>query len=301
MSNLKKILKTNRLIWVCKDNAYGFGIDAMLDLAKRVQIHFFAVKSIEEGIFIRKKEPESQILILGKRSPSEMSELQKYQLIPTINDEADFNLFQAYDIPSHVAIDTGMNRFGIKNKFLELLYADCVQEIYTHIADEKRCDSAIHTIEKLSELCHKECHIGGSIAYGKTSKQLRIGKLIYDGATYFYGHIVNIKLVKKGESVGYDGMYTAPKDELVGVCDIGYVDGLNLYYHGFVSIRNNKYQCIGRCCMDQCFILIDSDVKIGDEVEFFGCVIDEKEFIKENGMTLYELYLAMGHQKTIYL
>lgn len=49
--------------------------------------------------------------------------------------------------------------------------------------------------------------------------------------------------------------------------------------------------------MDQCFILVDEDVKLGDEVEFFGKTISEDEFIKSNRMTKHEMFLKINHQE----
>ncbi len=48
--------------------------------------------------------------------------------------------------------------------------------------------------------------------------------------------------------------------------------------------------------MDHCFILIDDNVKILDEVEFFGKTIPEDEFIKQNRMTKYEMFLQINKQ-----
>mgnify|MGYP003323064015 CR=1 FL=1 len=45
--------------------------------------------------------------------------------------------------------------------------------------------------------------------------------------------------------------------------------------------------------MDQCFILIDEHVKIGDKVEFFGEKITEDEFILKNNISKYELFLQI--------
>ena len=122
---------------------------------------------------------------------------------------------------------------------------------------------------------------------------IRIGKIIYDGAISLFGHIINIKKVLKGESVGYDGIFKASKDCLIGVCDIGYVNGLDILYNGNVVINGRYYRVVGKVCMDQCFVLIDDFVSLGDEVEFFGINISEDEFIDKNKMTKYELLLQI--------
>ena len=46
--------------------------------------------------------------------------------------------------------------------------------------------------------------------------------------------------------------------------------------------------------MDQCFLLIDDSIKIGDKVEFIGEKIDISTFLKENNMTFYEALLFLN-------
>ena len=77
-------------------------------------------------------------------------------------------------------------------------------------------------------------------------------------------------------------------------CDIGYSNGLNVFFDGRVYINNKYYKCVGKCCMDQCFIVIDNNVKLYDVVEFVGDNIGEEEFILSNKMTKYEFFLNIN-------
>ncbi len=293
--NLKKILKTNQVMLVVKDNAYGFGIDVIVPIATALHIRDFAVKSIAEGKLVKSLYHDANVLILGKVKPAELEELKKYSLIPTINDYDDYVAFKENKIPCHLAIDTGMNRFGMKSGYLAMINDSIVKAIYTHCYNNQNRHK-IKFMERLAKDYLKPLHIGGSIAYNQTNEMLRVGKMVYENALYFYGQIVNIKHLQKGETLGYDGLYKAPKDVIIGVCNIGYSDGLTLLYHGNVQIQNKFYSVIGRCCMDHSFILIDDTVKIGDEVEFFGKTISEEQFIQYNGMTKYEMFLQINQQ-----
>ncbi|MDE6407746.1 MAG: alanine racemase [Anaeroplasmataceae bacterium] len=293
--NIRNILKTNRLMLVVKDNAYGFGITRMVPLAKKLRVKDFAVKSIEEGKLVKTIFKEANVLILGKVKQKDVIDLKKYSLIPTINDYNDYITFKENKIPCHLAIDTGMNRFGMKSGYLAMINDSIVQAIYTHCYNNQNRHK-IKFMERLAKDYLKPLHIGGSIAYNQTKEMLRVGKMVYENALYFYGQIVNIKHLKKGETIGYDGLYMAPQDVIIGVCNIGYSDGLNLFYHGNVQINNKYYSVVGRCCMDQSFILIDEDVHIEDEVEFFGKTISEDQFIEQNSMTKYEMFLQINQQ-----
>lgn len=290
--NLQHILATNKILWVLKDNAYGFGAEEMLSIAKEVGIFHFAVRSVEEGIYIKKYYPEAEVLVFGKIR-HQIALLKKHGLIGTINDFEDYLLFKEYRIRAHLAIDVGMNRFGMKSGYLAVINDPLIEAIYIHLFRSSDVEQHIAFIEDLAKRYHKHCHIGGSIAYGRTKECLRIGEIIYEHVLRLDGSIVNIKKVQAGEGVGYDSCFSATKEQLIGVCDIGYVNGLRLFYKGKVVIRNQYYQVVGRCCMDQCFIVIDERVKIGDKVEFFGSMISEEEFCHENNMTKYELFLKI--------
>lgn len=133
MENIKRIRKTNELIMVLKDNAYGIGICRMVNIAKKCNIDFFAVKNIDEAIFIKSLYKKSKVLLLGKVNKKEINKIIKYKLIPTINDYTDYLLFKENNIKCHLEIDVGMNRFGIKNNYLAIINDSIVDEIYIHL------------------------------------------------------------------------------------------------------------------------------------------------------------------------
>lgn len=290
-SNLIDILKNNDIIWVVKDNAYGLGIDNMLSIGVGLGVLFYAVKDIEEGIYIKEKYPMVDVLVLGRCK--DIKKLKEYNLIGTINDYDEYVKYKEIKARAHLAIDCGMNRFGMKRAYLAVINDKIVEAIYTHIYSSDVVYDKIRFIEELANKYNKKVHIGGSIVYKKTRSMIRIGKIIYDGAISLFGHIINIKKVLKGESVGYDGIFKASKDCLIGVCDVGYVNGLNILYNGNVVINGRYYCVVGKVCMDQCFVLVDDFVSLGDEVEFFGLNISEDEFIVKNNMTKYELLLQI--------
>ena len=292
IENINNIKKTNDFIMVLKDNAYGIGICRMINIAKKCNINFFAVKNIEEAKFVRHLFKEAKILVLGKINKYEIKEIINYDLIPTINDYTDYLLFKENNVKCHLEIDAGMNRFGIKNNYLAIINDPLIEEIYIHLYGVEAVDK-IRFIENLGKKYNKKIHIGGSIAYGLTNSKLRIGKMLYDNCLSFYGKIINIKRIKELDTVGYEGLYKSKKEDYIGICDIGYQNGLDIYSKSKVCINSGIYNLIGRTCMDQCFILIDETVKIGDIVEFVGKNISIDSFLKQNNMTFYEALLFL--------
>lgn len=86
--------------------------------------------------------------------------------------------------------------------------------------------------------------------------------------------IVQIKKVKKGTSVSYGHIWTAPRDCTIAVVSIGYADGLSRVASGRFSmlLRGELVQQVGRICMDMCMLDISavSDAAVGDVVTIFG-------------------------------
>ena len=166
--------------------------------------------------------------------------------------------------------------------------------MYIHFYDE-RMDFTKY-ISKIKRLCYKynkKCHFGGSMLYSKTNEKLRIGKMIYSDSLKLYGNVVMIKSIKKGETVGYESLYKATKDEKIAVIDIGYFNGLKTNFNGFVCIKNIKYRIVGKVCMNHSFAIIDDNVYIGDIAEFFGDNINIFDFLEHNKMTEYECFLSI--------
>ena len=86
--------------------------------------------------------------------------------------------------------------------------------------------------------------------------------------------ITFIKKVRKGESVSYGRIWTAPGDRVIATIPLGYGDGFPRALGGNhrVYIRGRPYPLVGRICMDQCMIDLGADTDIGrwEEVTVFG-------------------------------
>lgn len=86
--------------------------------------------------------------------------------------------------------------------------------------------------------------------------------------------IGEVKKIKAGEKIGYDGTKTLEKDSVVAICPIGYWHGYPraLSNKGYVLIKGKEAKVLGRVCMD--IIMVDvsdiSGIKVGEEVVILG-------------------------------
>lgn len=105
----------------------------------------------------------------------------------------------------------------------------------------------------------------GIVMYGLNNNSLKLKNTIS-----LCSEVIEIKKLKKGETVSYGGKYTALNDELIGIVSIGYADGVNRKLTGsYVYINNKQYQIIGSICMDMLMVKIDESVKLNDKVYIY--------------------------------
>lgn len=291
--NIRKIQEKNDLMFVIKDDAYGFGFKEILGLALKEGVRRFAVNDIFEGIRAREVSGDCEILLFGL-STKYVDEIMDYNIIPTASNLTEYNIYTDLKIKFAVEIDVGMNRFGFKGLNQELLKNEFIKYIYVHFPDEKDIEKQILKYNIIAKMYNKEIIYGGSIAIPYTNKCVRVGRAIYNGALELHGKIVNIKYVKKNESIGYDRIYQMKESGYVGIIDIGYKNGINLLYDGEVYIKGNRYKVVGRVCMNQMYILIDNSIKIGDNVEIIGKNIDINEFLTHNKTNIYQAFLLIN-------
>lgn len=213
----------------------------------------------------------------------------------------------------HLKLDTGMGRLGFSarrapdelSEAAELPGLD-FEGAFTHFAvsDEDGTDDEEYTraqfglfraaaehIERASGKMLKIKHCtnsGAMIKYPWTyCDMVRPGILLYGyypcpekGAIdvrpcmSLKTRVVQVKDMKRGESVSYGRNWTAPRDSKVAVLSVGYADGLPRSASGKVSVtlRGRSVPLVGNVCMDMVMADVTDvpDCAPGDEATVFG-------------------------------
>lgn len=212
----------------------------------------------------------------------------------------------------HVKLDTGMNRIGFpcvkesveKISKIGQLEGLNVEGIFTHyyLADAKDKTVANKQLDKYTEMLgwlteagmqFDIRHISNSAGImempNETYDMVRSGIATYGlypseemdkeacvlyPAMKLVSHITHVKMVKKGETIGYGATYTVPEDKVIATVEVGYADGYPraLSNCGRMLVHGEFAPIVGRVCMDQTMIDVShiTDVKIGDEVVLVG-------------------------------
>ena len=339
----KAVYDNQKIMAVVKANAYGFG---GVEIAKTLQncgCEKFAVSNLQEGIELRQNGVKGQILILGYTPPRFLYKVVENDLIQTvISSSCAQELFRfGKCIKTAVAIDTGMNRLGLKtdkdSEIVSLIYK-CYEKTtliscFSHlaIADEKKGEEFTkEQTQKLKDIKNKipfkevHFHIANTALSLKNNDEdfgvVRVGIGLYGLAPSGWINLPKgvkqvakwktvislIKEIKRGESVGYGRSFVAEKDMKIGVLPTGYADGYRriLSNRGKVFINGSEAKVVGRICMDQMMVDLSNltNPKVGDEVTLIGDKYSFNEMAKDLKTINYEVGCSRSNRvKRIYI
>ena len=203
-------------IGVVKANAYGHG-DRIAKTLEESVINYLAVSSLEEAISVR-KHTKLPILCFGYINPQDIDKVIENNItLSIISYEYYKELLKLNKkIKVHLKINSGMNRFGIKDKnqvkeIVETLKNSNIEleGIYTHLAtsgvSDTYYDYQIKKFEELTSLINlnniKIVHIFNSLSLARHKKLpytngVRLGLMMY-GFTYNIGKTNFINKLKR--------------------------------------------------------------------------------------------------------
>lgn len=212
----------------------------------------------------------------------------------------------------HIKIDTGMSRIGFLpgeesldeiEKIHELRHLR-IQGMFTHFAcaDMKDKTHVGHQIEKFHQMidgvrrreipveifhCSNSASImelpsehmnlvrAGIILYGLyPSNEMEEKRLPLKPVMSLYSHVVHVKEVPEGVTVGYGATYVTGRPTRIATVPVGYADGYprSLSNRASVLIHGRRAPIIGRVCMDQFMVDVTDmpQVSVGDVVTLIG-------------------------------
>lgn len=277
---------------VLKSNAYGHGLTLVAKALDDEAAPFFIVDSLYEAYELKKARIKTPILIIGCTHPDNL----KGRRVPfhfSVFNKESAELFAKLGTPVHIKIETGFSRMGFSLEELRDCLPSFkknklnIEGIYTHFADADnsqnqktedqmaRFQEAV-TLVKEAGFNPKWIHAGNSAGGPKINNSgcnlMRLGMSLYgipvlEPSDTFYveglqpaleleSTLVSIKTLKRGETVSYNGTFTADKDLTIGVVPVGYYEALprSLSNKGFIEVNGVQCPILGRVCMNMCMI-----------------------------------------------
>ena len=223
----------------------------------------------------------------------------------------------------HIKIDTGMSRIGFlpeeesidEIEKIHGLKNIRIQGMFTHFAcaDMRDKSHVGHQIEKFRRMidgvkkrgipveifhCSNSASImelpsehmnmvrAGIILYGLyPSHEMEEERISLKPVMSLYSHVVQVKEVPGGVSVGYGATYVTGRPTRIATIPVGYADGYPraLSNRASVLIRGRRVPIIGRICMDQFMVDVTEapEVSIGDVVTLIGTDGEESISVEE--------------------
>ncbi len=286
---------------VVKDNAYGHGVIPIANHIKE-RVEWFCVARTNEGKQLREAGITNPILVFEAPTHETAGILKDFNLTATLAEIDSLNVLKA-GTKYQINIDTGMHRLGVLPEQVSdlsesiLKYQDLTcTGIYTHyfksddpgnpevktqlelfkeIRAQFPSEWLTHTANTGGIFHYKDLNLQfdavrpGVCLYGYGAGEVEVEELkpILDWKSF----LMQVKKVKKGESVSYGGKWIAPTDGNIGIIPAGYGDGIPRLLTNSIKckIGEKLYEQVGVISMDYTMIFLGTDsYEKGTEVFF---------------------------------
>ncbi|HEY3487771.1 MAG TPA: alanine racemase [Gammaproteobacteria bacterium] len=306
-AQVRRYAPDSRILCVIKANAYGHG---MIEVARALpQTDGFAVACIDEALVLRQQGIKQPLTVFqGFHSADDLQLCRQHELWPVVHHRSQLEIMLAagtqQSLNVWLKVATGINRLGFRPEEIREVWqslrrhSDRVR-LMTHMAraDEGSGPDDPTTLQlrlfnSISAGLDAECSLANSaalIGWPEARREwVRPGIMLY-GASPFLpdcGPALNLKPVmtlksrliainarKRGEPVGYGGMWICPGDMPVGAVAIGYGDGYPRHVDAGtpVLLHGRQAPIIGRVSMDLLTVNLSGiDAAVGDEVTLWG-------------------------------
>jgi len=342
-SNLATIRRSApgaRVIAVIKANAYGHGlVSTALALP---DADAFAVARIEEAQALRSAGvPQPIVLLEGVYGDEDLEQAARHRFEPVVHDARQIELLERY-AGSHrctlwLKVDTGMNRLGFRveefagalERLRRLRVPALEIRLITHLARADEPDSRMtreqldrfHALSRGLRLVTSIGNSAGILAWPDgRGDWVRPGISLYGISPFPQKRgadlglkpvmtletcVIGVRKVKRGETVGYGGIWEASRDSTVAIIAAGYGDGIRrtLPNGTPVLVNGERAALVGRVSMDMLAVDVTGlpRVEPGDHVVLWGTDLPVEEIAACAGTIGYELVCGVSQRVPVEL
>ncbi len=285
------------------------------------------VATVSEAIALRDAGCEARIFCCSPLLRDELPAALQARIIPSLHRADDIQNWTARSsAPWHLAVDTGMNRAGVRwsdvTSLTSVIAQHKPQGVYTHfhsaqLANESRdlqTQRFVQAIEALSLPSDTLLHAANSYAIAAAQSEAgarptqpeqqsghqtqhhrgastaqpkwhlaRPGVSLYGvqantdialkPVLHVYARVVDVRHVYVGETVSYDGTWTAQRTSRIATIAVGYGDGYrrSLSNVGEMIVGQHRVRVVGNVTMDLTMIdVTDVPCEVGDIATVIG-------------------------------
>ena len=312
----KRLSQDSKFLAVIKSDAYGHNLTNIVNDIDDI-VDGFGVVRLEEALEIRKHSNKKILLMQGIYSHEDFVLSRKKEFDLVIHNLSQFKIVkneESYE-KFWFKINTGMNRLGFEIDDFMKIYDENLQNkkftLMSHLASSNEKNNPTNKrqfklFNDLSKALHKDvkksiANTGCILNFPEHSFDwVRCGIGIYGGylkdeklktAMTLRSPIINLREIKKGEKVGYDGRAIAEKDMKIASIYLGYADGLPVTIKDGTAVMINDQiaSVFGKVSMDLTTIDVTSifNCSVGDWCEFFSPKLPISNIAKSNELITY--------------
>ncbi len=325
---IKQKAPNSKIIAVVKANAYGHGVVFVASTLEK-NVDCFGVARLEEALALRSNGIIKPILLLeGFFDEKDLPILAVNNIETVVHNREQLEALKRAAVPSPIKvwlkIDTGMHRLGVSLDEVDEFYQELkkLPQIQPHLgfvshfsrADELESDYTSLQINRFLNaiqdkqgersiaasggiLFWQESHLDwirpGIIMYGISPTDIVAAEFGLTPVMNLTSSLIAVRSHKKGEPVGYGGVWKSPRDTKIGVVAIGYGDGYprDVPENTPVYLNGRIVPIVGRVSMDMLTVDlgINSQDQVGDEVILWGKELPIETVAKFTGILSYEL------------
>ena len=334
LARIKALAAPAKVMAVVKADAYGHGLERVAR-ALDAEADAFAVAALGDGLRLRAAGHRQRIVVLsGPDSAHDIAEMQRLQLDAAIHHEVQLQwLAQALSTRGRLRVwlkvDSGMHRLGFAPERVAEVHAQLAAMpgidpeigLLTHFSDSEVFDGtqtplqiarfaqATRDLQGPRSLSNSAAVLGwpdsradwvrtGGLLYGLSVVEGKTGADFgFRSAMTLSTRLIAINPIKRGERIGYNGMWTCPEDMPVGVAAVGYGDGYPRSAEAGtpVLVGDQRVPLIGRVSMD--LITLDlreaPHAKVGDRVLLWGPELPVESIAAQAATISYDLTCGM--------
>ena len=317
------------LLPMIKADAYGLGAIPVARALESLDPWGYGVATIREGLELRAAGIARPVVLFTPVTVEELADVRAAGITPSLSRSEEIARWREEGGgPWHLAIDTGMSRAGVRWDEVDALRTALVtcspEGAYTHFhsaerndgsreEQERRFRDAVAALPERPQLLHVEnsaaiergdrsawdCVRPGIFLYG-----VRCGEgpvLEPEPVVGVYARIVDLRRVRDGETVSYDGTYRAVGDRHIATMGIGYADGYPraLSNRGSALVGGRRVCVAGVVTMDMTMLdVTDAPCSLGDVATVIGGPrerdLDVASVARAADMSPYELLTGLN-------
>ncbi|HYC94909.1 MAG TPA: alanine racemase, partial [Sphingomicrobium sp.] len=303
-----------------KADGYGLGAREVTRLLAKAGCRDFFVSTWAEAEALGPLPEGAELSILHGVGPDDLDAVHASKARPVLNTVAQIARWKeaAPGRLCDVMVDTGMNRLGLRIEEIAHLDGLEIHTLHSHLAcaDE---DSAMNAVQRdrfaavaaTIEARRYSLANSAGICLGRdySFDLVRPGLALYGGVprpeaighiaqvAYPEAEIVQRRVVRTGETIGYGATWTASADTEAAIVNIGYADGYLRCFAGRGSARvgGRTLPLIGRVSMDLIALNVSAapGLREGDWVTLD---YDLPSAAEASGLSQYELLTGLSER-----